>query len=562
MSLRLKTNLFFGVLLIVSLLTTTGILISNARQSVHIKVESAISAATHLISVAIPPTTSHNSPQAHQRMGRLVEALSEIRGLHIMVYRSGQILYAGGPSPDKSIAPPALFIKALKPKIKPLIKRVSGGTIVIYAAPLQEISERWIDIRALLILGTGLSFFIILLLYIGINRILKPLEYLSGALSGFEKGNLHLRLPKFSLSEMNRISDAFNRMGQALQSSIEENQRLATLVKQSGDAILSLDHTGNIIFYNLAAEQLFPKLSANSLGSSLLKLDFGKYQGKIYELIKNSEKVVNLEIELPGKNDCSTYLLLSMSPLSNIEDNKAGFICTLRDVTKHKQAEAAKHQLHESRLLTQHISNAQENERRSLARELHDELGQCLTVIKTDAVLIRNRIRSTDSKIVNSAQAIIDVASHIYDVVHNMLARLRPTSLDDLGLLLTLQDTIATWQKRQPGINFHLDLIGTLDNLDEEIKMAIFRIVQESITNAVRHAECSKISVSVANLSNKNIVFIDIQDNGKGMEIKDFYSDVDFGILGMRERAKSLNGDFIMRSNPGNGVKIQVRIPL
>jgi len=563
MSLRLKTNLFFGMLLIVSLLTTTGILISNARHSVHVKVESAMMAAEHLVTVAMPPTHSRNSPAAHQRMARLVEALSDLRGIYIMVYRSGQLLYAGGHSPDETLKPPKLFVKLLTPTIKPLIKRSAGGAIVIYSAPEQEISERWVDIRTLLILGTGLSFFIILLLYVGINRILKPLEFLSGALSGFEKGDLHLRLPKFSLSEMDHISDAFNRMGEALQSSAEENQRLAMLVKQSRDAIFSLDHDGNIIFYNPAAENLFPELDCESLGNSLLNLDFGKYQDRICEVIECNETLVNLEIVL-SREDLDQGiidLLLSMSPLFNIDENATGFICTIRDVTQHKQAEAAERQLHESRLLTQHISNVQENERRSLARELHDELGQCLTAIKTDAVLIRNRIRLKDAKISDSAQAIIDVASHIYDVVHHMLSRLRPTPLDDLGLVLTLQGTISTWQKRQPDISFDLDLKGPLDHLNETMNMTIFRIIQESITNAVRHANASKIIISVHNMSNKGQLIMDISDDGKGMIIKDFYSDVDFGILGMRERIQSMEGNFKLISGPGKGVNIQISIP-
>ncbi len=564
MSLRLKTNLFFGVLLIVSLLSTTGILISNASRSVHIKVESAMITAEHLVTVAMPRSHSRNSPAAHQRMAKLVRTLSELRGIHIMVYRSGQLLYAGGgeASPENAQLIPKLFVKLLTPTIKPLIKKSAGGAIVIYAAPEQEISERWADIRVLLMLGSGLSFLIILLLYVGINRILKPLEFLSGAMLGFEKGDFHLRLPKFSLNEMDHISDAFNRMGEALQTSTEENQRLATLVKQSRDAIFSLDHNGNITFYNQAAESLFTGLCSKSLGNSLLNLDFEKYQKKIREVIECGETLCNLEIVLSREDQADIDLLLSMSPLSNINENATGFICTIRDVTQHKQAEAAERQLHESRLLTQHISNVQENERRSLARELHDELGQCLTVIKTDAVLIRNRIRSKDTKISDSAQAIIDVASHIYDVVHHMLSRLRPTPLDDLGLVLTLQGAISTWQKRQPDISFELVVKGPLDNLSETMNMTVFRIIQESITNAVRHAEASVIAITVNNMSNNGQLTMNITDDGKGMVIKDFYSDVDFGLLGMRERIQSMSGDFKLISNPGEGVNIQVSIPL
>lgn len=562
MSLRLKIYLFFAMLLIITLIMTTGILITNARQSVHTKVESAMTAAAHLLSVAMPPTPSRNSPTAHQRMGDLVKVMSEIRGLYIMVYRNGQLLYAGGPNTDNLTRPPDLFIKMLSPTIKPLVTRFAGGMLVIHAEPILEITERWQDIRALVTFGAALSVFILLILYVGINRLLRPLEYISTALAGFGKGNLNVRLPDFSIKEMNNISDAFNSMGEALQGSIEENQRMATLVKQSSDAIVSLDHTGKITFFNAAAKQMFPELASGLNGKSFLHLKLGGYEERIINIIEEKQSIDNMEITLNKEDQCTSSMLLSISPLANMEDKSIGFICTVRDVTEHKQAELAKHQLRESRLLTQHIANVQENERRNLARELHDELGQCLTAIKTDAVLIRNRNNNSDPKISHSAQVIIDVASHIYDVVHHMLARLRPTSLDDLGLVLTLQDTIETWQERQPDIKFHLQLSGNLNNLDEEINMTIFRIIQESITNAVRHAGCSQITVSVAHVHNERKLYLDIYDNGKGMQIKDFYSDVDFGILGMQERTQNLKGEFKLVSKPGDGVKIKIKIPL
>ena len=217
-------------------------------------------------------------------------------------------------------------------------------------------------------------------------------------------------------------------------------------------------------------------------------------------------------------------------------------------------------------MLAQHISNVQESERRHLARELHDELGQCLTAIKTDAVLIRNRTSRSEPKVFASAQAIIDVASHIYDVVHNMITRLRPSPLDDLGLLATLEESISAWQKRQPDIHFSLNTSGKLDHLNEAMNMTVFRVIQESITNAVRHADASEIVVSVSNEQDKSTqqqqLMMCIRDNGKGMEIHDFHSDVDFGLLGMRERAQSLGGIFQLKSVLGDGVSIHITIPL
>ena len=259
-------------------------------------------------------------------------------------------------------------------------------------------------------------------------------------------------------------------------------------------------------------------------------------------------------------------LLMSTVPLFDKEQQVIGLICTLRDITELKQAEAARTQLRETRLLTQHMDEVQEAERRHLARELHDELGQCLTAIKTDAVLIRNRTEQSEPRVFNSAQAIIDTTSHIYDVVHNMITRLRPSPLDDLGLVPTLEQAITSWQAREPDIQFDIRVSGRLDNLNEMMNMTVFRVVQEAITNAVRHAEASQINVIVKTqkASNSDIdnLSIEIKDNGKGMVVKDLHSDVDFGLLGMRERAHSLGGEFELTSEPGNGVKVSVVIPL
>lgn len=566
MSLKVKVHLFFALLLITSLLATTGVLVRNARESVKIEMEDTMAAAARLMTVSLSGASLNRDVGVYEHLHELVKALSEIRSLHILLFDSKGLLFEGEPQANSGAEPPDWFVNILFPKVKPLTKRFGNGHMVIYAAPLQEIGDRWLDLRSLLELGFGIFIFVGLFLYWGVGWLLKPLDRLLVALSGFERGDLHLRLPRFSLAEMDRISQTFNSMGQTLEHSIEENRRLATLVKQSGEAILSLDHAGNITFCNPAAERLLSNQAPLLVGEALANLGFTEYRNRIAEILENCETVENLETSLPLPNGDVTSILFSTVPLLDSDHTVRGVICTLRDITEHKQAEAAESQLRETRLLTQHMAEAQEAERRHLARELHDELGQCLTAIKTDAVLIRNRTETTEPKVHRSAQAIIDVASHIYDVVHNMITRLRPSPLDDLGLIPTLQESISAWKKRQPDIAFKLNVSGKLDNLNEAMNMTVFRVVQEAITNAVRHADASEMVVSVSNKfdeeAKQNLLVIEITDNGKGMEIQDFHSDVDFGLLGMRERAQSLGGTFMLESNLGAGLKILVTIPL
>ena len=566
MSLKLKVNLFFTLLLLISLLGSTGILISNARQSVHTEVQETMAAAARLITVTLAGGPINRNRGINEEIHELIKALSEIRSLHILLFDSQGLLFEGEPEEHLDVVPPEWFVKVLFPRVQPLAKRFGTGHLVIYAAPLQEISERWVDIRSLLTLGLALFVFFSLFLYWGVDWFLRPLQRLLNALAGFERGDLHLRLPHFSLKEMDQIGQTFNRMGQALELSSAENKRLAMLVRQSGDAILSLDHAGYVTFCNATAERLFAHQTPVLLGESFSSLGFTKNMNQIVSVLANCDTTENLETELRKSDDETMSLLMSTVPLLDNDKCVIGVICTLRDITEHKQAEAARNQLRETRMLAKHLGEAQEAERRHLARELHDELGQCLTAIKTDAVLIRNRTEGTEPKVFNSAQAIIDIASHIYDVVHNMITRLRPSPLDDLGLVATLEECVSSWQQRQPHIAFVLNVNGSLDNMNEEMNMTVFRVVQESITNAVRHADATKIEIGVTNLpetSDKSgQLIINVADNGKGMVVKDFHSDVDFGLLGMRERAQSLGGTFDLQSQPGEGVTIHITIPL
>jgi hypothetical protein len=565
MSLKLKVNLFFTILLLVSLLASTGVLISNARHSVQKEVEDTMDASARLITLTLAEQPLSRELGINEQIHQLVKALSEIRSLHILMFDSQGLLFEGEPDENIAVEPPEWFVKVLFPKVTPLSKRFGSGHMVIYAAPLQEISERWLDIRGILALGLVIFIFVSSFLYWGVDWFLRPLQRLLQALSGFERGALHMRLPSFTLAEMNQISQTFNRMGQALELSTAENQRLAMLVRQSGDAILSLDHAGNITFCNATAERLFAKQTPVLKGESLANLGFESHHQQITQILENCDSTENMETTLLRPDGEKVSLLMSTVPLHDNEHRVIGLICTLRDITELKQAEAARNQLRETRLLAKHMDEVQEAERRHLARELHDELGQCLTAIKTDAVLIRNRTENSEPRVFNSAQAIIDTASHIYDVVHNMITRLRPSPLDDLGLVPTLEQSMASWQQREQNIDFQLHVLGKLDNLNEMMNMTVFRVVQEAITNAIRHAEASLIDVTVSvdqDTEDDPVLTIDIRDDGKGMVVKDFHSDVDFGLLGMRERAQSLGGDFKLDSEPGAGVRILISIPL
>lgn len=219
----------------------------------------------------------------------------------------------------------------------------------------------------------------------------------------------------------------------------------------------------------------------------------------------------------------------------------------------------AERQLEENRQLTALIQSHIEDERRSLARELHDELGQYVTAIKTFAVGIANKTVEKMPDVSSNAQTIVAAANHIYDGMHNIIRHLRPGALDNLGLSETLKDAINHLQKQHPEVEFKLNLSGELDALGENLNINFYRIVQESLNNAVKHAKASIIQVSLKQDLSGNVNLI-IQDNGVGMEVDKVDQTQHFGLLGMRERTQAFRGQFDIQSS-SKGTKISIHLP-
>ena len=226
---------------------------------------------------------------------------------------------------------------------------------------------------------------------------------------------------------------------------------------------------------------------------------------------------------------------------------------------------AVERQLEENRQLTQLIQSHIEDERRSLARELHDELGQYVTAIKTFAVAIVNKTKEKSPDIAGNAQTIVAAANQIYDGMHDIIRKLRPGALDNLGLAETLRDAVNHLQSQHPALSIGLQLEGELDNLGETLNINLYRIVQEAMNNALKHAQARKIDIKLTvctdEYQHKNIV-LTIADDGVGMNMAAVDQTQHFGLLGMRERVQGFHGSFNLISEPNQGTTLNISIPL
>ncbi|MDO9106024.1 MAG: histidine kinase [Methylovulum sp.] len=209
----------------------------------------------------------------------------------------------------------------------------------------------------------------------------------------------------------------------------------------------------------------------------------------------------------------------------------------------------------ENSALTLHSLEIQEEERQHLSQELHDELGQSLTAIKVMAVTAKNQNADTEQL----TDAIIGICDHLITVVRSMMRNLHPLVLTELGLKATLEDLLNHWAGRNPELVLTLYCADEVDSLEQKITIQIFRIVQECITNIVRHAQATKATITLG-IAPANLLQLQVSDNGRGCEQATITTG--FGLLGMRERVNSLGGVLTIQTRPGQGMSISASIPL
>jgi signal transduction histidine kinase len=219
--------------------------------------------------------------------------------------------------------------------------------------------------------------------------------------------------------------------------------------------------------------------------------------------------------------------------------------------------------LAQNRELAQQHLQIQEAERKHLARELHDELGQYLNAIKLDAVTLTASPTTDAGAVHKSAAHIVTTVDHLHGVVSDMIRRLRPAGLDELGLQAALESCVDHWRGRLPQTRFALSCSGGLDDLGEAMNLGIYRLIQEGLTNAHKHAAAKRVDISLRRSDASDAdgsVELLISDDGRGMN--DNAAIGGYGIRGMRERVEMLGGRFAIESLPGRGTTIHVTLPL
>jgi two-component system, NarL family, sensor histidine kinase UhpB len=227
-------------------------------------------------------------------------------------------------------------------------------------------------------------------------------------------------------------------------------------------------------------------------------------------------------------------------------------------VQAERKALEAETQLEERREMAHLVEQRVEEERRLIAHELHDEFSQSVTAIRSLALAIVTQGGARDPPIGEAARLIAEEAARLYDAMHGLIPRLVPLSLDTLGLAETLESLVRDWQRRTPSIALSLQQELSADP-GPSVTLAIYRVVQEGLINALRHAQASRVDVSVQSDAHRMVVMIN--DDGVGLPA-DWGRPGHFGLRGLRERVVHLGGVLTVANREPHGVCLTAEIPL
>ena len=270
--------------------------------------------------------------------------------------------------------------------------------------------------------------------------------------------------------------------------------------------------------------------------------------------------LLNLQLTYDGFERSRTYWQFGLLPLPAGEAGPRDVLVFATEVTEQVLKANAELQISREQVqaLSRRLVESLEKERRTIARELHDESGQALTVLKLGLGQLR-RSAPAGEETRQRVEELERIVAGVMENLHRLSVNLRPASLDRYGLVAALEQFTEDFQRQS---SLHIDLVTAgldLERLPSAVETALYRIVQEAVTNAVRHAQATHVGVILEKRGERAVAII--EDNGHGFDVDEALHRGRLGLLGMRERAEMLGGTLSIESAPGAGTALFVEVP-
>ncbi|MDB5199315.1 MAG: sensor hybrid histidine kinase [Chitinophagaceae bacterium] len=343
-------------------------------------------------------------------------------------------------------------------------------------------------------------------------------------------------------------------------------QHLSYHVENTPLAVVEWDKDMLVKRWSLHAEEIFGWPASEALGKNMYGKDFPiVYEEDIQTVKKISDQLTsgmvdrNISLNRNHTKDGNViYCEWYNSILRDKEGNVITILSLVHNVTERKKAEETLEQSYaEIRRLNEHLQKIREEERIYIAREIHDELGSQLSVLKMDVSWLKKKLDGGEEAIKQKIGDLINLLDAAVKSVRKISSELRPGLLDDLGLVAAMEWYLKEFEKRS-GIKITFNEREELE-IPDSIKTCLFRIFQESLTNVARHSDAKEVKVKLQYINNQLI--LNIEDNGKGFDKQKIGEMKTLGILGMKERAMIMNGSYDINSVPGKGTIITAVLP-
>jgi PAS domain S-box-containing protein len=346
----------------------------------------------------------------------------------------------------------------------------------------------------------------------------------------------------------------------------EEINRL--IMSSSLNAIVCMDIHGNIIFWNPQAEKVFgwekEEIIGRPMADAIVPVAYREQHKKGLEnyLKTGHGPLLNklLEITAINKEGVEFPVELAIIP---VKENGIEFFCSfIQDITERKKSEEKLKQSHEQlRQLASHLQDVREEEQKRIAREVHDELGQQITGLKMDVAWIWKKMAGIKEGV--SIQERLKEMTTLLDsavkTIRKIASELRPSILDDMGLIAAMEWQTLEFQKRFSIPVAFKSAVRQLE-LDPTVATNLFRLYQESLTNIARHAEAKNVYTELE--VNKKQITLSVTDDGKGFQVEESDDKKTLGLLGMKERVWMMNGELEIKSKPGSGTTVTIKVPI
>jgi PAS domain S-box-containing protein len=347
--------------------------------------------------------------------------------------------------------------------------------------------------------------------------------------------------------------------------------RLGAIVDSAMDAVITVDASQRILLFNRAAEQVFGVPREEALGSPLERFIPPRFRaahsghidtfGATGVTSRRMGDVTTLWALRGGGENAGEEFPIEASISQATEGGQRYYTVILRDITTRKRYEEdLRRQGRELRELSARVLEAREEEKARIARELHDELGQLLTALKMDLSWLRERMPAQED-LGAKAAGMAQLLDQTVTATRRISADLRPLMLDDLGLADAAQWLVDDFAKRS-GVEARIRLPGpgALDSISKAAATALYRAVQESLTNIARHAGARRAWVAFT--VEGGAVHVEIEDDGRGITVEDLAKARSLGLRGMRERISYLGGEIDIAAAPRGGTRLSVRLPI